>query len=372
MSERTKAANLEDILARPQSGVREDHLAVDVPIRASGAGNTGRPSWGDFPGKSVVLALVVSLAGCAGPQSVLSPAGRDAEVLANLFWWMLGGAVLLWLLVNGLMFYAAHLGRHAHPERLAESIIIGGGIVLPALVLSVLLTYALSEMPRQRDPGEGLTLRVTGESWWWRVEYWPDGAAAPITSANEIRLPLGARSEIKLAANGVIHSFWIPALGGKTDMIPGRETRMSLEPTMAGEYRGQCAEFCGASHAQMAMGAVIMPAAEFKDWLAGQARSAVAPASPEAVRGREVFLAEGCGACHTVRGTPAQGRNGPDLTHLGSRTSLAAGVLPMTHDALLRWLRDPAAIKPGVAMPGYDHLPQADLNAVASWLEGLK
>ncbi|MCQ0970473.1 cytochrome c oxidase subunit II [Paracoccus sp. TK19116] len=319
----------------------------------------------------IALALTVVLASCEGRQSVLSPAGRDAEVLANLFWWMLGGAVVLWLFVNGLMLYFSRIRRKRHSLRVAQWFIFMCGVVLPTTVLAGLLIFALREMPQQREPGEGLTLRVTGESWWWRVEYWPDGADEPVTTANEIRLPAGSRSEIELAANGVIHSFWIPALGGKTDMIPGRVNRMSLEPTAPGTYRGQCAEFCGLSHAHMALEAVVMAPEEFERWLGAEARDARAPEGAEAKRGKQLFLSQGCGGCHTVRGTPATARVGPDLTHLGGRKSLAAGMLPMDRQSLVGWLSAPESIKPGVNMPGYDHLPPADLQALAAYLEGL-
>ncbi|MBV7377998.1 c-type cytochrome [Maritimibacter sp. DP4N28-5] len=319
----------------------------------------------------VSLLTILATGGCAGQQSVLDPAGRDAEVLATLFWWMLGGAVVLWILMNGILFYVSRAKEREFSRRTAELFIIGGGIVFPTVVLAVLLSYALSEMPRQRDLGSGLTVRVVGESWWWRVEYLPDGWDTPIVSANELRLPTGSRSEIKLAANGVIHSLWIPALGGKTDMIPGRETRMSLEPETPGDYRGQCTEFCGESHALMAFGAVVMEPEAFADWLDKQAQEAAPPTGTESIRGREVFAAEGCGGCHTVRGTPADGLVGPDLTHLADRRTLAAGVLPMTEAAMIDWLRDPEAIKPGVHMPAYGHLDDADLSALATYLLGL-
>ncbi|SFD79447.1 cytochrome c oxidase subunit II [Roseivivax sediminis] len=320
------------------------------------------------------IAALVSLAllgGCDGVQSVLSPGGRDAQVIATLFWWMLGGAVILWLLMNGLLVYVTRIDQRAMSQRTAEALIIGGGIVFPTVVLAGLLAFALSEMPRQRDPGTGLTVRVTGESWWWRVEYLKDGATAAVVSANEIRLPAHQRSEITLNAHRVIHSFWIPALGGKTDMIPGRETRMSLEPTRAGEFRGQCTEFCGESHALMAFGAVVMEPEAFDAWLAKEAEPAAPPEGEAARRGQAIFNAEGCGACHAIRGTAATGRVGPDLTHLGGRVSLAAGILPMTEDALIRWIRDPEAVKPGARMPAYDHLGDGDLAALAAYLEGL-
>jgi len=315
---------------------------------------------------------VLLLSACGGPQSVLDPAGRDAEVLALLFWWMLGGAVVLWLAMNGLFFYVTRQKKRSFSPRAAERLIVFGGVVFPTVVLAILLSYALSEMPRQRDLGEGLTVRVVGESWWWRVNYTVDGAEAPVVSANEIRLPAGSRSELKLAANGFIHSLWIPALGGKTDLIPGRETRMSLEPLKPGEYAGQCAEFCGISHARMAFRAVVMTPDDFAVWLEKEAAPAKQPETETARQGQAVFLREGCGACHTIRGMAAQGRIGPDLTHLGGRRSLAAGVLPMTQTALKDWLRDPEAIKPGVRMPAYDHLDASDLTALAAFLEGLK
>ncbi|MDS9468891.1 c-type cytochrome [Paracoccus sp. MBLB3053] len=315
-----------------------------------------------------LCALLV--AGCKGPQSVLDPAGRDAEVLAGLFWVLLSGAVVLWLAVNGLMLYIARLNPRPHSRRLAEALIIGGGIVMPTLLLSGLLIFALREMPRQREAGSGLTVRVTGESWWWRVEYLRDGA--PVASANELRLPTGSRSELVLEASEYIHSFWIPAFGGKTDMIPGRTTRMSLEPIATGEYRGQCAEFCGESHARMALIGVAMEPQDFAAWLEAQADPAAEPSSPEAGRGHDIFLREGCGGCHTIRGTPAQGQAGPDLTHLGGRRSLAAASLPMERSALIDWLRDPAKIKPGARMPAYSHLPEADLADLATYLEGLE
>ena len=312
------------------------------------------------------------LAGCSGDQSILNPAGRDAEVLARLFWVMLAGAVVLWLLMNGLIFYVTRMNPAAMSRKGAEALIIGGGIVFPAVVIGGLLVYALAEMPQQRAPGQGLRVAVTGESFWWRVDYWPEGAEAPVVSANEVRLPVGSRSEVTLDADEVIHSFWIPALGGKTDMIPGRTNRMSLEPTRTGWFRGQCTEFCGEGHALMAMGAVVMEREAFAAWLGQQAAPARPPESATEIEGQAVFLSEGCGACHAVRGTEAAGQVGPDLTHLASRTTLGAGILPMTAEALAEFVRDPEGVKPGVRMPSYDHLDEDSLAALSAYLMGLK
>ncbi|RKF12718.1 cytochrome B [Roseovarius spongiae] len=321
--------------------------------------------------RAAICVLPFLLTACAGEQSVLDPAGRDAQVLSDLFWVMLAGAVVLWLFVNGLIFYVTRIAPRPLGRRAAEALIIGGGVVFPTIVLGALLIYALSEMPNQRASGEGLEVRVMAHQYWWRVEYWPDGASEPVISANEIRLPTGQRSEITLNAERVIHSFWIPALGGKTDLIPGRQTRMSLEPVRAGQFRGQCAEFCGESHAYMAFGAVTMPPEEFAAWLEAEAAPAKPPEGNEATRGAALFLSEGCGACHAVRGTAASGAVGPDLTHLASRRTLAAGILPMEKAALRDWVSDPARFKPGVEMPGFDHLTDAELEALASYLMGL-
>ena len=285
---------------------------------------------------------------------------------------MLAGAVVLWLLVNGLFFYVTRVRVQGLPRRWAEALIIGGGIVFPTIVLAGLLSFGLATMPEQRAPGDGLTVHVIGEQWWWRVHYWPEGADAPIVSANEVRLPAGLRSDIRLEAARVIHSFWIPALGGKIDLIPGRENRTSLEPTKAGVYRGQCAEFCGASHALMAFEAVVMEPDDFDAWLEHIAADAAPPEGDLAQRGAGLFASEGCGGCHTIRGTEAQGNVGPDLTHVGGRLTLAAGVLPNEVEDFARWIQHPGVIKPEAQMPDYAYLSPDELTALGTYLDGLR
>ncbi|APX91110.1 cytochrome B [Brevirhabdus pacifica] len=324
----------------------------------------------------MILGPGVLLSACDGPQSALSATGADAIAMEGLFWVMLIGATLIWILINGLIYYVTRVYTGSLSPRLAHGLIVGGGIIFPLVVVTSLLVYGLSAMPEQRAMGDGVKLRITGEQWWWRVEYWPEGAdpANPpvAVSANEIRLPAGSRAEIELTAAKVIHSFWIPALGGKLDMFPGRVTRMSLKPLSVGVYRGQCAEFCGQSHALMALNAVVMEPGDFDAWLKAEAQDAAPPKGYAATRGAEIFAQQGCGACHAVRGTPARGGVGPDLTHLGGRTSLAAGILPMDREALMKWILSPASLKPGARMPGYDHLEREDLSALATYLEGLK
>lgn len=320
----------------------------------------------------VAVLLFAALAGCQGPQSALDPGGADASTLARLFWVMLAGAVILWVAMNGLIFYAWRAKPRPVSEKSARLLIFCGGVIFPTVVLFALLTYGLSIMPDQRAPGEDLRVEVTGEQWWFRVAYWPEGASEPIHSANEIVLPVGQRSEITLKADQVIHSFWLPSIAGKTDMIPGRVTRMSLLPTVPGEFRGQCAEFCGESHAWMAFTARTMTPEDFAVWLETEAAPAQEPETELQALGRDLFLSQGCGGCHAIRGTPARGRVGPDLTHLGSRGNLAAGALEVTQEDLIAWITNPEAIKPAAKMPAFDHLPRPQIAAMAAYLESLE
>jgi cytochrome c oxidase subunit 2 len=296
-------------------------------------------------------------------QSALDPAGIASDEIATLFYWMSGSAIVIWVIVVGVAVYAICQPREHHP-RTVKLLVIGGGAVFPTIILTGLLCASLPMLPElQRPAPEGsLKINVSGVMWWWRVGYERESGEI-VTSANEIRLPLGRPVEFKLQSEDVIHSFWIPALGGKVDMIPGRETRLKLHPTRAGIFRGVCAEFCGAAHAQMNFDVVVMPAEEFDDWLAQHA-------APHRSTGQETFLRSGCGACHQIRGTLADGQVGPDLTHFGDRLSIGAGVLPNTEQNLVRWIRQTHIVKPGVEMPAFRSLSQADAEQIASYLTG--
>jgi cytochrome c oxidase subunit 2 len=212
---------------------------------------------------------------------------------------------------------------------------------------------------------------VVGEHWWWRVRYLPADAPA-VELANEIRLPVDERVQFQLESDNVIHSFWIPPLGGKMDMIPGRVTYLSLQPTRTGLFRGACAEYCGASHALMAFDVEVMERDAFAAWLRRQAAPATPPQDPAALRGQALFFANGCSACHRIAGTAAAALIGPDLTHLASRRTLAAGTLPNTPDALRQWLATPDRLKPDVHMPRFGMLPDADLRALVAYLGTLQ
>ena len=196
----------------------------------------------------------------------------------------------------------------------------------------------------------------------------PAAGGPPVVSANEIRLPIGQRVDFELRSADVIHSFWIPPLGGKMDMIPGRTNRLSLQATEAGTFRGPCTEFCGTSHALMAFAAIAMPRGDFDRWLAERA----SPSPGAAGEGAAPFLRQGCGACHRVDGTEAQGAIGPDLSHVGSRETIGAGILPNGEATLARFIADPDAVKPGALMPAYDMLPPDEIAAIAAYLRGLR
>lgn len=313
------------------------------------------------------------VSGCGGIQSTLDPGGREAKSIADLFWWMTAGAIVIWLAVILLTVYAARLRSEARNQRRDRILIIGGGAVIPTVVLTVLLVYGLAPIPTLLAPApEGsLKIIVSGEQWWWRVRYFPRGGEA-FELANEIRLPVGEPVQFQLDSPDVIHSFWIPSLAGKMDMIPGRVTYLALQPTNIGTYRGACAEYCGTSHALMNFYVEVMRKEDFSAWLAQQSQVSQPPVEPSAARGQELFLANGCNACHTVRGIPARGVIGPDLTHVGSRMSLAAGTMPNEPDAFQRWIAHTTEVKPAVNMPPFHMLPPEDLRALAAYLEGLK
>ncbi len=316
---------------------------------------------------------VVGASGCSGVQSALDPAGREAAWMADIFWVMTAGAVVVWLAVIALALWAAKTPPEKHSLRRTRLLIIGGGALLPTIVLGVLLLYGLKPIPvLLAPPPEGsLKIHVTGEQWWWRVRYqMPNGGE--VVLANEIRLPVGEPVQFQLDSTDVIHSFWIPSLAGKVDMIPGRTTYLTLMPTRTGEFRGACAEYCGTSHALMAFRVVVEERDEFRRWLERQASPATAPAEPLALRGQELFLATGCNACHTLRGTPASGVVGPDLTHVGSRRSIAAGTLANDPENFHRWIAHTDKIKPGVLMPPFHPLTAEELQALAAYLESLE
>ena len=295
-------------------------------------------------------------------QSALTTFGVEAAHLARLTWVMVAGAVMIALAVGLLFTLALRAREGALSHKQGMRLVLWAGGVVPTLVLGTLLVATLPSMRPIRATPSDLRVAVTGEQFWWRVVYRPPGAAA-VETANEVRVPVGRTVVFDLMAGDVLHSFWIPGLAGKVDMVPGRTNRLVVQATRAGRFRGQCAEFCGLSHALMAFDVVAMEPAAFDRWLAAQARPAVAGGD-----GARLFAAYGCGGCHAVRGTANAGAIGPDLTRLGERLRLGAGIRPMTAAEVARFIRDAPSVKPGARMPAYDHMTAAEATAIARWL----
>lgn len=332
-------------------------------------------------------------------QSALAPASPDAVLVDALGWTMTIGAAILLAAVTALVVRAVWPGRPGRPVK-AHVWIVGGGLLLPLAILTALLAWSLAGTAALSRPSSLAALRVavTARMWWWEVRYTDPATGRDVVLANEIRLPVGRPVYLALTTGDVIHSFWVPALAGKVDMVPGRVHGLTLLADRAGTWRGQCAEFCGLQHAKMALHVVAAPPAQFDAWLAAQARPAagsttgsaggaatvpVAPAGAEPsaapagawlARGRQAFLERRCDACHVVRGVTKgnTGGAGPDLTHVGSRLYLAAGTLPVHQGTLAGWIADPQSIKPGARMPAARGLEGDELRALAAWLESLQ
>jgi cytochrome c oxidase subunit 2 len=302
----------------------------------------------------------------------LRGAGRDAAEIASLFWAMAAGAAVVWLIVTALALHAMRSRRSLWSERAGLLLIAIGGGAVPTVILAALLAYGMPTLARQLDTGTSASARITvvGEQFWWRVRYELPGGSH-VELANEVRLPRDRVTALTLTSTNVIHSFWIPALAGKVDMLPGRITHLTLEPAAAGTYRGVCAEYCGASHARMAFIVEVMEPDAFEQWLSAQALPA-SPAGNDVTAGATAFLRNGCGACHSIRGSPAVATIGPDLTHVGSRRSVAAASLPNQADDIARWIARPEHIKPGALMPPFAMLPPDQLTAIAAYLRSLQ
>ncbi|WP_346797469.1 cytochrome c oxidase subunit II [Halomonas sp. Bachu 37] len=322
--------------------------------------------------------MVSLLSGCSGIQSALDPAGSAAQLIADLWWPTLIVATLVTVLVLVLLLVAvtrALRHRSARPlsSRQSRNLVIAGGIILP---LSVTIPFALSSFSIGRTihappPEDAMTIEVIGKRWWWEIHYLDESGNRIATTANELHVPVGEPVRLLLKSDNVIHSFWVPNIQGKTDMIPGRENVTSLVADEPGVYRGQCAEYCGTQHALMAFLFVAETPEEFADWLERQEQPAAKPVTDREVWGQEVFADAGCADCHTIRGTRADGEDGPDLTHLAGRRTLAAATVPNRIGHLGGWITDPQHIKPESLMPSTELTPD-DLQALLSYLESLE
>ncbi|HYH19857.1 MAG TPA: cytochrome c oxidase subunit II [Azospirillum sp.] len=317
-------------------------------------------------------AFLLALPACSERQSALDPGADHAAAIFNLSLVLIVGAAVIFAGVMALALYAVFV----RPERFpgARGWVIGGGILFPVVALSALQVHEFG-IARRLSAATGpdtLRVEVTGYMWWWDVRYPGAGPAGGIRTANQIHIPVGRPVEFVVRSADVIHSFWVPSLAGKIDMIPGHVNRLTLTAGRPGIYRGQCAEYCGAQHALMALHVIAEPAERFDAWLAAQAQPAPEPAGPVLAAGHDAFLRFGCGACHRIAGTRALGVLGPDLTHVGDRLSLAAGTLPNTAEAFAVWIGNTQHVKPEARMPSFDVMDGETLRSLAAWLESLK
>ena len=336
-----------------------------------------------------LLAASLLLAGCAGSPSTLEPAGPRAASIVEVWWVELALASGVGVLVFAALLYALLRRRPPQRERVVGDgstpylheptsrfagtrLVVAGGVILPSVILIPLFAYSIVGLRGLVAPSQpaALEVEVIGHQFWWTVRYPEFG----FTTANEIRVPVGQPVRLRLGSSDVIHSFWVPRLMGKHDMIPGKTIETWVQADQPGVYWGECAELCGIQHAKMAFVLVAEPPEQFQAWVARQQQPAVQPSDPLARRGAGVFASQGCISCHAIRyggSAPVGGEIGPDLTHVGSRLTIAAGILENNRGNLGGWIANPQAIKPGNNMPAV-YLDSNDLLAVIAYLESLE
>jgi cytochrome c oxidase subunit II len=304
------------------------------------------------------------------------PAGHGAGVLRDelIFQWILGGAIYLTVMGILAAIVLRQRGRAAAEEPAPEDHrghrwIWIGGIVLPLVAISAVVLMSARSLSAVADMHHmpRYTVEVVGHRWWWEVHY----PGHDVVTANEVVMPVGEPVRVQLTTRDVIHSFWVPRLDRKLDLVPGRRNEFDLTAERPGLYEGECAEFCGLQHARMRFTARALPAREFQDWLAREAQPAAEPATDEQRKGQAVFLGGSCAACHTIKGTPAGGQVGPELTHVASRDRIAAGTLVNSPGNLAGWISDPQALKPGAHMPP-STLRGDELQALLAYLRSLR
>ncbi len=334
---------------------------------------------------AVALLHLSLLAGChrEHDQSVLHPASSAASEIAWLSWFLMILCTVIFIVVMGLTMVAV-FWRVPTPKSeesrtrgsadmspglspLGDRFILWGGAIIPGILLVLILLVSLRTQVALHIPETALTIEVIGHQWWWEVHY----RDQEIEIANELYIPVGEPVRLKLKAADVIHSFWVPNLQGKTDMIPGVTNEMWISAYRPGVFRGQCAEYCGVQHALMALVVVAVPREEFDQWLETMQQPTPEPETDLQRRGKEVFQEASCNNCHAVAGTKAKAELAPDLTHLASRRTIGAGILPNNRGNLAGWISNPQTLKPGNRMPR-THLEPHDLHALISYLETLK
>jgi cytochrome c oxidase subunit 2 len=312
-------------------------------------------------------------------QSALDPAGPDAAAIEKLWWFFFAVCAVAWVGVVIMLAAAIRRGlKRPEPDETEEgsrrstrwvSLALGTTVLLllALLIASVVTGRAVSPLGRRVTQ----EIKITGHQWWWEIQYDHPRPDQIVQTANELHVPAGERVRLTLTSTDVIHSFWVPNLHGKQDLIPGKQAVFTIQGDRPGIYRAQCAEFCGAQHANMALVVVVEPRAKFDRWLAHHRAPAPHPKTADQQRGQQVFLTTSCVLCHAIKGTIAGARTGPDLTHIGSRRTLGAGILPNNRGTLHGWISNAQALKPGVLMPP-NNFDAADLHALVAYMESLR
>jgi cytochrome c oxidase subunit 2 len=323
-----------------------------------------------------LLGLVLLLASCSGNQSALDAHGHSAQALKDLILLIVAVCTIVWLLVVGFMVWA--LARRREAARKDEDAERRMTWAMRAAVAVTAVTVAgltIASFTATRDLNSGseaaVVVRVKAQQWWWQFNYQDANDEHAFQSANELHIPVGQDVRLELESIDVIHSLWIPSLAGKLDLIPGRKNVITIRATRPGVYRGQCAEFCGLQHSHMAFVVIAEEEPAYRQWYAAQAAPAREPVVAEAAAGKAVFMAKPCAACHAIRGTPARGASGPDLTHVASRHTIGAGLLETTRGSLAAWIADPQTLKPGNNMPLVP-LSSDELRQISAYMEELK
>jgi cytochrome c oxidase subunit II len=329
-----------------------------------------------------------------GPQSALDAAGTQARNIGSLWWFFFYVLSAVWVLVMAAAALAVYYGRRnrkesepravegepplpvVEPDPASErrkTVWVGGALGVTAVILFVFLvsSFLTGRAVSSMSTGDSVYIEVTGHQWWWEVRYIDPVSSNTFTTANEIHIPTGRPVQIKLHSADVIHSFWVPNLAGKKDLIPGKDATLMLKADREGVYRGQCAEFCGHQHAHMAFLVVAESPEKFTAWQQQQRQPAAPPSDDLQQRGQAVFLSSPCVMCHTVTGTRAGSKVGPDLTHVGGRSTIAAATLQNTPGNVGGWVSDAQGVKPGCRMPP-NNLSPDDLQAVIAYLQSLK
>lgn len=317
----------------------------------------------------------LTLASCGSSQSLLAPHSGAAERINTLSWVLYGVASFAFALVVIILLLGLFRRRPvAGPRRELISgtkVVVLGGIIFPICALTAVFVLTVTTIDTTINPPSPpkLTVHIIAQQWWWQVEY-PN---QHITTANEIHIPVGQPVKIVLTSKDVIHSFWVPQLQAKTDVVPGLTNTTWIEANKPGTYDGQCAEYCGTQHANMAFQVVAEPPAQFDQWATVEAGPALKPTAALAQKGAALFPDSPCAGCHTIRGTAAHGTFGPDLTHVGSRRTLAARTIPNTPDEMAKWISNAQKIKPGTTMPNMRQSPQDPfVKAVVAYLQSLR